>query len=278
MRTRDLKTCLLLQLFAIVLAAHCFAIQRVTAVGARETALSMATIALPGLFSVFHNQALLAENRIPSASISYRQPYSIHGYHESALSLVYPIPTAVLAIGLSQSAVVGYNESAVGISIAKKLTKRLSAGILFNYFDFNLPETGQHRGSVQVDGGIGYKLSDKLSLGLHLRNIVSTKCETFQYTYYFRRVVRGGAAFGLSERILLVAEAIYENMDGVGLRCGMELKLLENFVTRSGVSTNPFQHSFGFGYTWNSCQLDFSLVHHEILGFTPLLSVNIKFR
>lgn len=274
MRKRDLKTGLMLYLFALSLAANNLAAQRVTAVGARETALSLATVALPGSFSVFHNQALLTETKGFALSLSYRQPYCVPGYHESALSMACPIPSAVLAIGLSQAAVANYHESSIGISIAKKLTSKVSAGLLFNYFNLNLPETGRHKGSMQLDGGLVYHQSGRLVLGFHLRNIIYTKTETFQYALTFPMEARGGAAYGLTARILLVAEAFYEVKARCGVRLGTEYKLFENFCLRGGISSNPFQHSFGFGYKRSLYHVDFSLVHHELLGFTPMLSFN----
>jgi hypothetical protein len=184
---------------------------------------------------------------------------------------------AVLSLGLSQAAVESYAESEIGISLAKKLAENLSVGVLFNYFDLNLPETGRHLGSFQVDGGVGFNVSEKLSLGLHLRNIVSTKAETVQNYLSFPRVARGGVACILTERILLLAETIYEKRAGCGFRCGAEIALLENFCLRGGLATNPFEHSFGFGYGWSYCQFDFSMVHHDMLGFTPMVSFHFKF-
>jgi hypothetical protein len=277
MRTRDLKTGLLFQLCTFVMAFNGFSSHRVTVAGAKESALALATIALSTPFSVFHNQALLTAVKYPSVGISYRQPFSIKNYHETTLSVVCPIHMAVLSLGLSQAAVESYAESEIGISLAKKLAENLSVGVLFNYFDLNLPETGRHLGSFQVDGGVGFNVSEKLSLGLHLRNIVSTKAETVQNYLSFPRVARGGVACILTERILLLAETIYEKRAGCGFRCGAEIALLENFCLRGGLATNPFEHSFGFGYGWSYCQFDFSMVHHDMLGFTPMVSFHFKF-
>ena len=161
---RDLIIGLLFQLLALVIPTGSRGIERVVA-GAREAALSQAVIALAGPFSVFHNQAFLTENKSPILGVCYRQPYFISGYSECALSLVYPTSTAIFAIGVTQSAIASYKESSVGISIAKTLTRKLSAGLLFNYFSLNFPEENRHKGSFQVDAGIRYKHSDRLSLG-----------------------------------------------------------------------------------------------------------------
>ena len=278
MYKRDLKIGLLVHLLALLLTFNSVAIERVSAVGARETALSLAVVALSGSFSVFHNQAFLTENRSSALSVSYRQPYFIRGYSESALSLVYPTKTAVFAMGITQAAIASYKETNIGISIAKVLSRKLSAGILFNYFYLNFPEVNRQKGSFQVDGGIRYHLSERLSLGFHLRNIVCSKVKTFQYNLSFPLIIRGGASYCLTERILLAGETFFERDPGIGVRCGTEYLIRSTFRVRGGISTNPFQHSVGFGYSWNFCQLDFALVHHEILGYTPLLSLNFNFK
>jgi hypothetical protein len=70
---------------------------------------------------------------------------------------------------------------------------------------------------------------------------------------------------------------VFEKDEGFNLRLGSEYLLRENFFIRGGISTRPFQHSAGFGYKWNACQLDFALVHHEILGYTPIFSLTYNF-
>ncbi len=276
MSKRDLKIGLSVHLLVLLLTFNSVAIERASAVGARETALSLAVVALPGYFSVFHNQAFLTENSSSSLSLSYRQPYFIRGYSESALSLVYPTKTAVFAVGVTQTAIASYRESNIGISIAKELAGKLSAGILFNYFCLNFPEINRQKGSFQVDGGLRYQLTDRLSLGFHLRNIVCSKLETFQYNLSFPLQIRGGASYLLTERILLAGETVLERNSGIGIRCGTEYVIRRTFRVRGGISTNPFQHTVGFGYCWNFCQLDFAMVHHEILGYSPSFSISFS--
>jgi len=277
MRKRDLKTGLLICLLLQIQCLSSSAIERISAIGARESAMALAVVALPGHFSIFQNQAFLAEDKFPSLNLSFRQPWLIKGYHESALSLICPIPSAVLAIGVAQSSVASYKETSVSISMAKKLTRKLSGGICINYFFLNLPETGRNIGSFQVDCGIGYQHSRRLTLGIHLRNCAQTAAETFQYNLVFPLVIRSGASCRLSEQLLLAAETTFEKDGGVAFRFGSEYKLIENFLLRGGIMTNPFQHSFGFGYRWRICQLDFAFVHHEILGYSPLFSINFNF-
>jgi hypothetical protein len=270
------KRDILIGILFLLISLKCQAIERNFG-GAREAALSQAVVALSGSFSVFHNQACLTESRYPSIGVSYRRPYSVKGYNESALALVYPYVFSVFAIGIMQSSVGAYSESNFGLSIAKALTRKLSTSLLFNYFTLNLPEAGRHKGSFQVDGGVRYICSDRLSLGLHLKNMIFSKIETFQYELAFPLVIRAGASSRLSESLLLNGEAVFQRGYDIIIRCGTEYLLRNNFLVRAGISTQPFQHSFGFGYIWSRCQLDFAMVHHELLGYTPLFSLTFNF-
>jgi hypothetical protein len=264
--------------FVISFPVYSVAIERLTAAGAREAALSQSVVALPGAFSVFHNQALLAGNKTASVGISNHQPYFIPGYNESALSVVFPVHEAVLALGISQSSLTSYTESGLGISIAKKLSSRLSAGLFFNSFFISLPEAGTHKGAFQLDGGLAYTCSEKLILGLHLRNIFHTGIETFQYNIEFPFLLTGGVSYTLSETILVSGETLFEEDYGFASRYGTELSLTDKFRIRGGIATNPFQHSLGFGYIWKVFCIDFAMVHHELLGYSPLFSLNFQFR
>lgn len=288
MHARVLKTGLFI--YFIFLTYDGSTIERITSIGARESSLSLAVISQPSEFSVFHNQAFLTLDRTQvvgnqpfSAGVSFRQPFLIKGYIESALSVVIPSRDIVFAVGITHSGIDNYSESSVGLALAKRLTRKLSAGLLFNYFTFNLPESETSKGSFQLDGGLAYKYSDILFLGFHVRNIISTPCSTFQYHITFPMLLRAGATCLLTEKIMLSTEIDFETNTGVekkvgiNLRFGMEYLLHENFFLRGGLSTKPFQHTAGFGYRWKSCQLDFALVHHEILGYTPIFSLCYSF-
>lgn len=275
---RDFRTGLLCYFFALIYSMPAAAAGRMAAGGAREAALSQSVVALPGHFSVFHNQAFLAEIPFPSLGISYQQPFFIPGYTESALCAVLPVQATVFAVGISQSAVSDYTESEYGFSVAKKLSPRLSAGLLFNGFFLGFPESGVQKGSLQVDGGIKYTLHERLILGLHLKNMVHSTIESFQYRLAFPFTVRAGASYRLSEMLLLSGEALIEKVRGTIFRCGAEFSAGPSFRLRGGISAHPLQHSFGFGYLWRFFQVDFAMTHHHLLGYTPFFSLNLRLK
>ena len=278
MRNRDLQTGLLFLSFVLMIPMEDLAMDRTVQTGARAAALACAVVAVPGTFAVFHNQALLTGEHFPGVGLSFSNPFFISGYFENSLSLVFPLHAEVVAVGLSQTGIAGYRESTLGFSLAKKLTDKISAAIHFNYFDLNLPETGRHKGSCQADAGLGFQVSGRLLLGLHVHNLAATTIETLNDHLAFPTIVRVGASCQLSERILLTGETIYEKKCGTGFRFGTEYWLQKCFWIRTGLATNPFLHSVGFGYQFKEFMVDFALVHHEYLGFSPVFSLSMNFR
>ena len=122
MHTKILRTGLFI--YFIFLSFDGSTIERVTSIGAREASLSMAVISQSGAFSVFHNQAFLTVgdatiggNLSGSAAVSFRQPFLISGYSESALSVVIPSRDIVFAVGITHSGIENYSESSLGLAM-----------------------------------------------------------------------------------------------------------------------------------------------------------------
>ena len=256
---RDLRIGMLCLTMVVFPADEVAAVER-TKAGAREAGLAEAVVAVAGPFSIFYNPALLTEQTSWSFAASYRQPYLINGYHESALSVVCPVSTAVFAVEITQSSFASYKESNFGFSLAKVLTRKLSAALLFNYFTLNFPETGGHKGALQVDLGIRYCSSNRLALGAHLQNMVSSGIETYQYHLAFPACLSFGGSWLLTNNILLAGVMFYQKNPGIGIRTGIETRLGTNFRLRGGITSNPFQHSFGFGSTQKNIQIDFAKI------------------
>ncbi|MBI3234640.1 MAG: hypothetical protein HYZ42_11480 [Bacteroidetes bacterium] len=64
---------------------------------------------------------------------------------------------------------------------------------------------------------------------------------------------------------------------GFSFRSGLEYKPVDKYQFRMGVSTNPLNIGFGFGYSYKIMKLDVSANYHAVLGFSPRLSINFDF-
>ena len=61
------------------------------------------------------------------------------------------------------------------------------------------------------------------------------------------------------------------------LKTGIEYLFLENISLRGGIGTGPVKTNFGFGYSANNLKFDAAVWYHQILGFSPSLSLSYAF-
>ena len=257
---------------------NCEAADRSTGAGARESALGLATVALPTSFSIFYNPALLTEYSAPWLTAGFCQPYVVAGYQVNQLALGFGLVGTTFGFGVSQVSVASYHETNLGFSIAKRLSGRCSAGVMINYFVLNLPESGQHRGAFQVDGGFSFKVSKRLFLGCHFQNLLQSRLETFQYHVTFPILLSSGFSYYLTDQLLLAGETHLGQLTELEFRSGLEYEPFRHFWLRGGMLSNPFRHAFGFGYVRKRFQLDFAAIHHALLGFSPVFSITFQLK
>jgi len=61
------------------------------------------------------------------------------------------------------------------------------------------------------------------------------------------------------------------------LHLGLEYKIINELSLRIGFSTNPAKNSFGVGYSLNKMQIDLAINKHQVLGYSPQISVSSTF-
>lgn len=246
-------------------------------VGAREASLAGASTALVSVFSVFHNQAALAQMKRFSVGIDYRQPFLINGFADKALAVVVPTPLSNFAFSVQQKGIPGYNESRFGFAMAKSFGRRISAGLQFNYYQVDFPEQGNNRGTLVVEFGALYQTASNVTLGLHIFNPSGASIESLNLKSDLPVSATAGIALKPSSDLLFVSEIAYCSDKPLNIRIGIEYQFSESFFLRGGLSGKPVRHSVGLGYKCRSFATDFALVHHETLGYTPSISMILNF-
>lgn len=254
-----------------------YSIGEQTQVGAREVSLGNASVALISPFSVFYNQAALAQFKSISVAIDYRQPFLIEGFAAKALAVVIPTPVSNFAFSVQQKGIQGYNESRFGFAMAKTLGKRISAGLQFNYFLADFPEQGSSRGTFLIEFGVLFQTTNNVTIGLHIFNPARASIESLNLKSNLPVSATTGIALKPSANLLFVSAIAYCVDNPLNIRMGIEYQFSESFFLRGGLSGKPIRHSVGLGYKCRLYQTDFALVHHETLGYTPSISLILNF-
>jgi len=245
-------------------------------IGGRSASMGSSSVMLQDRWAIHHNQAGLAWLDKKTVGAYYESRYTT-----SALGLqggAFVLPTEAGTFGLS---VCGfgyslYNETKLGLAYARKLSPMFSVGIQLDYFSIGI---GDNYGRVNVFGGeVGIMeiLTEQLTVGAHIFN--PSRARVAEYNdEHLPTILRFGAGYTLSEKILLTAE-MEKDMDHKPVfKSGLEYNISEPIFIRAGIASNPFVSSFGFGVRLKGFEFDLATSFHSVLGYTPQLSLGYTF-
>ncbi len=245
--------------------------------GARGAAMGNASVCFDDINSAFSNQAGLAFLEEISISAYGERRFMAEGLNSYLFAAALPydkIGTFGLAInyfGFSD-----YNEQKIGLNYARKLAKNFSMGVQLDYLGTSIPNYGTAH-SVTIEIGILAKLNDKVRLGAHVYNPVQSKVGTLDR---LPTLFSLGMTYEPSKKVFLSAQLdkdIY-NHPFVG-RFGLEYRPIDALYIRTGVSAAALaQASFGFGLNLKQLKIDFASSYHQVLGFTPAMSIIYSFK
>jgi len=161
------------------------------------------------------------------------------------------------------------------LSWSTELSRRFSVGV--NYKLVNQSILSQSGTGHGVDLGIKSQLSNYLSAGLVLRNLIKPKVTPGESTQEFPTQIGAGlAASLLNDQLLLSAE--YSKINGWGdptLHMGAEFRFANQVAVRVGLSDD--NATFGMGLGLDNLGLGYSNVGSSDLGSSHRFSLNYAF-
>ena len=122
--------------------------------------------------------------------------------------------------------------------------------------------------------GVQKQLSKELVLGAHIFNPIGVKLNEEEN---IPSVIELGLRYNANQKVSLFTEVSLENEQNGNLHLGLEYKIINELALRTGFSTNPAKISFGVGYTLNKIQIDVAVNKHQVLGYSPQISVGSNF-
>jgi hypothetical protein len=240
--------------------------------GARGASMGNASVCFDDINAAFSNQAGLAFLEDISLSAYGERRFMAEGMNSYLFAAALPYDKiGTFGLSINYFGFSDYNEQKIGLNYARKLAKNFSMGVQLDYLGTSIPNYGTAH-SVTVEIGILAKLNDKVRLGAHAYNPVNSKVGTLDR---LPTVFSLGMTYEPSKKVFLSAQLdkdIY-NHPFVG-RFGLEYKPIDVLYIRAGVSAAALaQASFGLGLNLQQLKIDFATSYHQVLGFTPALSI-----
>ena len=184
-----------------------------------------------------------------------------------------------LAIGISK-----------GMNIYKDRQSLIQTGIRFNIFSYDFGQTAGTAG----DGSNGIDTGSGIASGVDIgfQGVLNNK---YYVGYYLQNVFRyiedtnlGSSlpqtfSIGLSYRPyedLLTSLDINQLSGHINqeIRLGIEYKIMDSFIIRTGLQSNPNRFSGGFQYSLiDNIDISYSFLTHHVLSTTHQFSISVKF-
>jgi hypothetical protein len=245
--------------------------------GSRAAALGSASVSLADYWSVNNNQAGMAFYNKPSAGFYYENGFLIKELGYQSVALTVPTRYGVFGSSVSYSGDANYNEAIAGLAYAKSFGNRFSAGIRLDYLHTGLTAEYGASNIVTFEAGILAKLTNDLTFGAHVFNPLNAKLTGF-YDEKIPAVMRAGVSYSFSDALLFTTEVFKNSQKPVQFLAGTEYRFFRKGYARIGIATNPFKYTFGFGLEIKNFTFDISSSVHEVLGYSPQVSLQYAFR
>ena len=244
--------------------------------GARSNGVSNASVTYADNWSQFSNQAGIACVSELTLSAGFKNAYFIKELSTNAIAFALPTKSGVFGVNYTYFGYSKFNQNKFGLAYAKKLGKRISAGIQINYLYTHI--AGEYGSQGMASGEIGIRTEpiDDFFLAAHVSNFWRAEYSSPD-DIYLPMHFKFGASYLLYKTALLSAEVEKELDLPVIFKSGLEFNMKDKFYLRFGIATNPMLFSFGFGYRMKPFNVDIAFSKHPVLGYSPAIGLEYEF-
>ena len=208
--------------------------------------------------------------------VSYSTKYLLKDFQSQGVVYAQPLKRGVLSFGAQLYGLDALKSERIGIGYSLKLVDKLSLGVQMNYQGLQFGSNYGSKNSATAEAGIYADITDKLKFGASVFNLGRKRLAAFQ-NERLTTLVRMGFAYHLSQKVLFLIETeknIYYNLR---LKGAFEYQPIKKFFFRGGIATQPIEMAFGFGYRFKTLQMDLGSSYHQLIGWSPHISLSYKF-
>jgi len=261
-------------IFVLLLPIISFSSEPDKTPSARTAGLGGSSIAIADPWSVFNNQAGLGWQKDYWAGVYHENRYFVKELGFSALGACIPVKPGTFGVSLTHFGFSQFNQSRFGLSYGMMLSKSIAAGVGLNYHSLHLSSEYGSTSTITAEGGIIYQPLEKISIGAHVFNPTQSSLGSSQNL---------PTSFGLgmvykpNKNIFITIQGDDNTQSSPVFRAGLEYSPVSSLSIRAGMATNPMNLSFGLGWRVKQLVFDLAFSYHEVLGYTPYLSLSYTF-
>lgn len=170
-----------------------------------------------------------------------------------------------------------YNEQKTTIGYALTTGKMMNIGIALHYLHSGCEDSYyQRQNLITFSAGMQYYASESLTFGLKIFNPAMIRLQCAD-EIRIGTVMQAGIAYSISSNLMSSLEIEKQTYWKPSIKAGLEYALIESFMIRAGIASNPVRYSFGVGVERPHLHLGLSLQTHPTLGASPHLGIGYRF-
>jgi len=244
--------------------------------GARSIALAHSDISGRGdPFSLFNNPSLMSSIKNRQVGIFYSpSPFEVKELASGFASYIEPTPYGVFGAGFMIYGFDLFKETKFSLGYSREFYNNFSMGITASYQNISIKSYGS-KALLLLDLGGAIKLDELIKLGFLFTNFTQTTVNNEENQIPVS--LTAGVNFKPAENLNLYG-AVYKELNfDPSIKFGCEYGILDFFLLRFGVSTQPDIYAFGVGITFSFIQTDYAVTSHPFLGLTHQFGLIIQF-
>lgn len=247
-------------------------------IGARSAAMGGASVCLDDFWSLHNNQAGLASYKQMAVGIYGENRFMMKELSQGAFGFVMPVQKAgVFGVNYNYFGYSLYRESKLGLAYAMAFSDKISGGIQLDYINTHQGEDYGNANIFTFELGMRATLIKNLVLGVHVFNPIHAKVSKYG-TDRVPVIFKGGLSYSFSDKAIVAVETEKDLNQNARFKAGVEYHVVKPVYLRVGIGTSPYSNSFGIGMVLGNFQADISASRHQILGFSPQISMVYTFK
>jgi hypothetical protein len=267
----------LVSILVVLIALGVSAQRQAQFYGTQEAGLSNLGVVHEGAWSSRLNPGLLPFSNSFS-EFSVARPYSLSDLNYYGLNVNYQLyEKQGLGGYFLQGGSEAYSDLQFGLGYGLKLNKQVALGVSANYL--GIQQIAQYGSSfaLAMDVGIYAELSDRFSIGANAFNVNRARYSAL-FEQEIPSVLSAGLKYKSSDKVSVMAQVEKELNQKILARVGIEYRIREHLIMRTGVESGAPSFSFGFGYGIKNFQLDFASRFHQTLGLYPQIGLRYQWK
>lgn len=244
--------------------------------GAISTSMAGLNATSSNVWSVNNNIGQLANIDYSKASISIYQPFLVSDFTTSSIAVGILSKKGGFGISYSNYGNEFLQFHSTGVGYSMSLNDQLSGGIKINYHYINAGNVYLTKSAISADVGIAAQLNEELKIGVQILNPTLSQLDDYD-NERIPTVMQIAIGYELSKEVAAHFAVNKDIIHPASFIAAIEYKPNKSIIFRGGVGSNPNLASFGIGTNLKKFQVDVAAQYHQILGFSPEISLTYSF-